>query len=394
MIKKFIDSLKYIKLKDILAIFIFIFMFIISLFYRVYLRIINKKIILICEDPNEARDNGYHLFKYIRKNYPNDNVYYAINNKASDYNKIKDLGNVINFYSFKHWLYYLSATVNASTHKYGNPNPPVFYFLQVSGLLRNKRVFLQHGITMNNVSFVNYKNSKYKLFVCGAKKEYEFVKNNFGYKDNQVKYLGFPRFDNLDIDNKFNKKQILLMPTWRTYISRTNIDFTQTEYFKKYNSLINNKQLINFLEENDIKLYFYLHRNMQKYVDKFDIKSKNIIVDYNIDIQDLFKESALMITDYSSVSFDFVYMKKPLIYYQFDKNEFRKKHVQEGYFSYERDGFGNVLEDEEDVVSNIIVNYKNDYKLSKRYEKRIEEFFEIRDKDNSKRVYNAIKELL
>ena len=109
--KKILDSLKYIKFKDILSIFIFLIVLIPSQIYKLYLKIIDKKIYLICEDPNEACDNGYHLFKYIRSNYPDKDFYYAINKKSKYYNKVKLYGNIIQFGSFKHWIYYLSAKI-------------------------------------------------------------------------------------------------------------------------------------------------------------------------------------------------------------------------------------------------------------------------------------------
>lgn len=394
MISKFFKSIKFIKLEDILAIFIFLLVLIPSLIYKIYLKINNKNLFLICEDKNEARDNGYHLFKYIRTNHPEDNVYYAINKKSKDYLKIKDLGNVISFGSFKHWIYYLVADLNISTHKYGNPNPPLFYVLQVSGILKNKRVFLQHGITMNNVSFINFKNSKFRLFICGAKREYEFVKENFGYPEGYVKLLGFSRFDNL-YNNKVNYKQIVIMPTWRSYISKTNCNFLETEYYKKYFSLLNNKQLIDHIEKRNITIYFYLHRNMQKYEQFFTSKSKNIkIIKHNaIDIQTLLKESALLITDYSSVSIDFAYMNKPLIYYQFDKDDFQKNHLSSGYFSYSKDGFGEVIINENDLVKKICNYIDTNFKNEKIYLDRCNAFFELRDQNNSKRIYEEIKNI-
>ena len=67
----------------------------------------------------------------------------------------------------------------------------------------------------------------------------------------------------------------------------------------------------------------------------------------------MIKKSALLITDFSSVFFDFGYMKKPIIYYQFDNELFRSNHYKEGYFSYERDGFGPVATKENDLISYI-----------------------------------------
>lgn len=399
--KKIFDSLKYLKFRDFVAIFIFIVVFPFSLIYRAILKINKKEIWLICEDKEEARDNGYHLFKYIRKEHPEVNVYYAINKKSCDFDKVKKYDNIIQYGSLKHWIYYLAAAKNISTQKAGNPNAPLFYILQVSGILKNKRIFLQHGITKDDAKWLYYKDTKFRLFICGAKREYEYVKEKFGYPKENLKYLGFTRFDELH-NIKTNKKQILLMPTWRNWLAReTNIlnnekeNFTDTLYFKTYNSLINNEQLINYLEEKNIIMYFYPHRNMQKFADCFSTKSNSIkiLIKNDIDIQKLLKESSLMITDYSSVYFDFAYMKKPLIYYQFDYEEYRTKQYQEGYFNYEKDGFGPISKNELEVIENIKVYIENNYNIEKKYLSRINDFFELNDKENCKRTFEEIKKV-
>lgn len=399
--KNFFGKIKYIKLKDILAIFKFIILAPISYIYKLYLKVNKKEIWLICEDEYEARDNGYWLFKYIREQHPDMNVYYAINKNSCDYSKVKALGNIIEFGSCKHWIYYLIANKNISTQKAGNPNAPLFYFLQVYGILKNKRIFLQHGITINNAKFIHYNVTKFRLFICGAKREYEYIKEKFGYPEENLRYVGFARFDQLHNIN-INKKQILLMPTWRNWLAReTNFisknkeKFEDTLYYKTYNNLLNNEVLIKYLEENDITLCFYPHRCMQKFIYLFNTKSGNIkILDKNdIDIQQLLKESALMITDYSSVNMDFAYMKKPLIYYQFDKEEFRNKQYEEGYFSYENDGFGPVIENEDELITKIIEICNSDYILEEKYLKKINNFFELYDINNCKRNYEAIKNI-
>ena len=399
MINKIKNSLKYIKIYDILSFFIFIFLFIPSFFYKLYLKIKNKKLYLICEDPNEACDNGYHLFKYIRTNFPKDNVFYVINKNSSDYNKIKSYGNIVQYRSLKHWIFYLAADRNISTHKYGNPDAPLFYLLHVILGLYNNRIFLQHGITMNDSTWLYYKNTKFFRIICGAKMEYEYMKKNFGYSEEKIKYLGFPRFDNLN-RNSINKKQIVIMPTWRNWLGRNtnkfckSDNFINTEYYKRYNDLLNNKKLIKFIEDEEITLYFFPHRNMQKFIDKFKVNSNNIklLTSKNMDIQKVLIESALMVTDYSSVSMDFAYMKKPVLYYQFDIKEYREKQLQEGYFSYSKNGFGPVIEDEKSLVDFIIENYNNNFEIESKYLKRISEFFELNDANNCKRVYNMIKE--
>ena len=127
--KKIIDSLKYIHLKDLLSPFIFIFILPFALIFRLFNKIRKKELWLICESGNTARDNGYHFFKYVRENYPNDYCFYVIDKNCCDYQKVKRYGNIIQFKSFKHWLYYLSAKYNISNQKNGKPNQVLFYFI-------------------------------------------------------------------------------------------------------------------------------------------------------------------------------------------------------------------------------------------------------------------------
>jgi len=57
---------------------------------------------------NECRDNGFWLYKYLRENTSEDAVY-AINRKSPDYDPGKNRGPVIQYGSFRHWIYYLAA---------------------------------------------------------------------------------------------------------------------------------------------------------------------------------------------------------------------------------------------------------------------------------------------
>lgn len=398
--KKIIEQLKFIKLRDVFAIFQFVF----AIIPAIFLKIIKKNIWLICEDENEARDNGYVFFKYLcDKNYNDVEPIYAINKKSGDYKKVEKIGKCIQYGGYKHWIYYLAAKYNISSQKGGKPNAAICYFLEIYGILKNKRVFLQHGITKDDAKWLYYENTKMQLFVCGAKKEYEFVKEKFGYPEGNVQCLGFCRFDNLhNVD--INKKRILVMPSWREWLNRKTDayyefqydgNFENSTYCKKWNSFLNNKRLKEFLESNELELIFYPHRNVQKNLDCFKKNSENIKIaswkDY--DIQELLKNSAIMITDYSSVAMDFLYMKKPVIYYTFDMEEFRKGQYAKGYFDYEDNGMTSFSKEEDGIVNLIEKSYRADFKITKETEKEIMNFFGVCDSNNCERTFEAIKKM-
>ena len=399
---RFLNRFKYLKPLDVVHIFLFLF----ALPFGAIFRLFHKDLWLICDDGNDARDNGYWLFKYIRENYSEIDCVYALKKDSPDNERVKLLGKVIPYGTFFHWIYYLAASKNISSQKAGKPNAAVCYFLEISGLLKNKRVFLQHGITKDNIKAFYYDVCKFSLFVTAVSRESEYIENVYGYKDkNIVKMLGFCRFDNLhNYKSLYKPKQILLMPTWRDWIVRPVSssskyddisDFTKTEYFTTYQRLLSNQYLHSLLEKYALTLVFYPHKNMQQFLQYFNIDCPYIeLADWHkYDVQQLLMESAFLITDYSSVAFDFAYMEKPVLYYQFDVEKIRERHYQEGYFSYQNDGFGEVCMTERELVSEISVYCSTELSLKDKYKKRIKNFFTLHDDKNCERNFEAIKEL-
>jgi len=395
----FIKRIKYVKLKDVFSVIPFLIAILPSRVFK------NKRpnLWLICEDENEARDNAYWFFKYTREKHPETDIVYAINRKSPDYQKIYKLGEVIQYGSLLHWIYYLSASKLISSQKGGKPNAALCYLLEIYGLIKNKRIYLKHGICINDLKWQYYEVTKYSLFVCAARKEYDFVKTNFHYPDSVVKLLGLCRYDNLNKENT-KKNQILIMPTWRDWIARpvkqSNkyddiSEFTKTEYFKCWNSLLNNTELHNSLAENDLTVIFFPHRNMQKYLFDFTVKTERIIIanwqDY--DVQTLLNESIFLITDYSSISMDFAYMYKPLVYYQFDQEKYRTAQYQEGYFSYHNNGFGEVITNELELITVTLSYIKSNFAMKDIYSSRVSEFFCFTDRNNCKRNFEAVYNL-
>ncbi len=338
---------------------------------------------LIMERGKDARDNGYFFYKYLKDNHPEKKVYFAISKSSPDYHKVKE--DAVEIYSLRYYWLLFTCEQYISTHV-GEVIRGLYRFKNLTGI-HKKMCFLQHGVTYNYHPGLCSGIFKPNIFICGAKPEYDFIHSKFKQNENVLKYTGFARFDSLhDITTK---KQILVMPTWR---QNYNTEFENSEYYKNWNELLNSKELAELLESNNIDLVFYPHFEVQKYINLFSSGSKNIIIasfkDY--DVQTLLKESAVLITDFSSVYFDFAYMKKPIIYFQFDREQFFKTHYQRGYFDYETMGFGKVCKCSDEIVDEVNIILENDFKLDDEYLKRVEGFFPIHDSNNCERIYKVI----
>lgn len=360
------------------------------------MRLKKKSIWLFLEKKDEARDNAYHLYKYMRENHPEIESYFVITKTSAERNKVVKLGEdrVIDFGSFKHYIY--SAAAKYSIGSQPNCAYPAQKISSLKKILKKmpKSIFLQHGIIKNDLSSIlSKKNIEVDFFTTSAKREYDDVSSKYGYKNNEAKLVGLCRYDRL-LDNSDTENLILLMPTWRTYLtSEKNLE--TTVYFKQYNSLINNKQIEKILEEYNYKLIFYPHYAMQSKVNLFDKTSERVIIASRekYDVQDLLKRCKILVTDYSSVFFDFAYMKKPVIYYHFDYEEYEKKHYKEGYFTEIKDGFGPVLYTEEEVCDYLNYLVKNNSRMEEKYISRVNDYFAFRDCDNCKRTYEEIIKL-
>lgn len=380
--------------------------FVYRILYHVYKLFNRKKIWLIEDRTSVANDNAMHLFKFITKQKNKDiKPYFVIDKESKDYKEIKKYGKVIAYNSLKYKMYFLlsdkiiSSQADAWVYNaFGKSNK---YYRD---LYNFDFIFLQHGITKDDISsWLNYYDKDIKIFITAVKDEYDSIINtpSYAFDNTIVKLTGFPRYDNLTDESK---NIIAIMPTWRQYLSglqvgntgtrEYNSEFINSEYYKFYNSLINDKKLLSVMRKKQMKGIFVVHPSLMK--NFIDFKGNDIIeiVEGFADYQKIFRESKLLISDYSSVPFDFAYLHKPVVYTQFDKETFFANHLyDEGYFSYEKNGFGPVVYNYNDTI-NTIINYINkDCIIEKKYENRIKEFYTYNDRKNCERVYKEILKL-
>lgn len=356
-----------------------------------------KDLWIVSERGIDARDNGYHFFKYLKENHPKINSVYIISKSSPDRKKVEHLGDLVEYGSFKHYLCFILAKVKVSTHIEGY-SPDILFFHKFKKMFpdKSKKIFLQHGIIKDDIAFCHADNTDIDMFVCSAIPEYEYVDKVFGYKQGILKLTGLCRYDNLKKNVKPTHK-ILFMPTWMSTLRTCSKNtFIQSEYFKKYNSFLNSKNLSRFLKENDYELIFYPHFEVHRFLDCFNTDDERIhIVDFkNNDIQDLLINSDILITDYSSVFFDYAYMRKPMVFFQYDEAEFRATHYKQGYFEYKRDSFGDIAKTEDEVIESLKHILDNGLTPDKIYLDRMNAFFKFNDTNNCKRNYEEICKLL
>lgn len=189
--------------------------------------------------------------------------------------------------------------------------------------------------------------------------EYGYPRNDILYqKNNKEDILEYKKKLNLPLD----KKVILYAPTWR-----------DDEFYGAGRYKFSLKLDLDKMKENFEKDYVILLRMHYFIADSLDLEPYHgFAYDFSNydDIAELYLVSDILITDYSSVFFDYANLKRPILFFAYDLEKYRDK-LRGFYLDIENDVPGPILKTTEEVVSAI----RNIDKVKKSYERKYESFY-------------------
>lgn len=355
---------------------------------------------------DKADDNGEAFFEYVCKRKPeNVDCYFVIDTSSADHGRLSRMGNVVEALSKEHCVllllaeYVFTSQLNGWTENpYGELEE---YFRDLYH--RAKVIFLQHGVTKDDQTrWLNRYNQNLHAIVCSALKEKEaFLNYPYLYEEQQIWNVGMPRLDKL-YDNR--SRLILFMPTWRNALMEQRLDedkgiyrwylkdgFRQSSYYDFYHKVLNDKLFLQKCRDAGYRIIFMPHPIMQPYIEEYRVADEVITLPYDTSWRELFAKCSIMVTDYSSVAFDFAYLEKPIIYCQFGRKEFFKSHsYREGYFDYKRMGFGEVVTTKWKFYKTIFDYMENECEEKELYQKRVKAFYTHLDVKCCERIYEKV----
>ena len=350
-------------------------------------------------------DSSEYLFKYACGKKDGIKHYYLVDKKCADYKRLKKEGygrHLLKRKSIKHRLMFLYSQMMVVS------NSTVFafndYSMSASAHVRDLIYFnvccVQHGMSVQKIAIAqNRLRDNTKLYFCASKYELENLNRPIydyeGY--DALKLTGVPRYDGLKSDDK---RQILISPTWRMQaavpVSKNegvqrdyNPLFKESAYYRVFNSLINDERLLDAAKKYNYRIHYVLHPIVSAQADDFD---KNEYVDIIPSVGDMsyekeFRESSLMVSDYSGVQFDFAYMRKPVVYLHHDDIP---QHYEEGTFHYDTMAFGEICHNNDELIDLLIEYMSNDCKMKPEYVARADDFFHYDDHNNCERIYDVM----
>lgn len=362
---------------------------------------------LVMDRPNKADDNGEHFYRYLLRSHPDVNAFFVLSKSSPDWNRLSSEGFRLLEYESRELI---AASMNSTLRVSSDATADVMYPAPRSdyGQPKGHFVFLQHGVTMNDLS--RWLNPKaIDLMICASAAEYSaFVDEVSFYKFRKRNFAltGFARYDSLfRLAVNTSKSSILIMPTWRSNVRdrlqavapRERLSVLEsTDYGASWMEFLRSEELVSLKHNFDIDINVVLHPSLDLLVPDLGLPDGLTRVDMSTtSFQELLASAKLFVTDYSSLAFDAAYAAAPTVYYQFDRSTFFAggHNYRQGYFDFEDDGFGPVTESASEAVSMVGDIVSGSLALDC-YLDRINSTFVWRDDNNCERIYSAIAELI
>lgn len=335
------------------------------------------------------RDNGYCFFLWCRESGTVPRVLFVARREfAARDPALSGSADVLVFGSFRHLLHVVQADVVIYTHT----RRDIIHSRLFPLACRGKRiVWLKHGVygfKKMNRDYHLHRNEPDIITVVSAF-EKDLLAANAGVEPHRLRVTGLARYDRLlDGAETAPRNQITYMPTFRDWLDAATLP--GSVFFGRVSELLSSAALAALLERHDAVMKVYLHWNMAEFTGLFHAAHPRIhIVRFGEEgAHDLLRESRLLVTDYSSVSWDFHYLGRPVLFYQFDLDEFIAR--RGAYLDMRRDLFGESAASLPELVGLLEEYAANGFREKEAFAARRARFFRYRDRDNCRRIYGEI----
>ncbi len=363
-----------------------------------------KNEVWLYHDCNTAgTDNAYLQFQHDFEKNDGVKRYYVINgdvDAARSLFKPEQQKYLLAFRSSKHkFLYFKASKVITAFIEKVNYRP--FFddvYKHYIDLFKGEVIYLQHGVLHAHLPWkYSYERLDVAAEVISTNYEVENFTKNYCFPESALIKSKMPRYDYIDCDVVPQDNRILLAPSWRKYLIKLKGDgtwvptrerFLESEFYAETSKFLASKQLNDLLEENDWYLDFKLHPIFKIYSDCFNIDNPRIRIPEKTEPSDY----KIAITDYSSFVFDFVYLKRAVVYFMPDYAQFKSgmNDYKELDIPLEK-GFGELTKTADELLAAIERIIKNDGKALPPFDKRTDGFFLNQDHNSCETIYNHLK---
>lgn len=346
--------------------------------------------------------NPRAIYEYLKENHPEYEMHWSVDKKYLHNFRGKDISSIQRF-SIR-WFFVMARArywVTNSRMPKWVPKPKHTIYLQTWHGTPLKRL----AADMNEVHMPGVTSEKYKQEFINETKSWDYLISPNAYSteifkrafrfQKEVIESGYPRNDFLyhcndektiytikeNYEIPLDKKVILYAPTWR------DDQFYEIGKYKFDLELDLNRMRDELGDQ-----YVIILRMHYLVAENFNLQPyKGFAFDFSNheDIRELYLISDLLITDYSSVFFDYANLKRPIIFYVYDIEEYKEK-LRGFYFEFEKHAPGPLVKTTQQVIDKIKTLEANDYLLPSSFDEFYEKFCYLESGQSACRVVEQV----
>lgn len=295
-----------------------------------------KKIVLVGGNLGEKyEDNAAVFHKYLVNNHPESVDAYWMYDPKTSYALDGNVQNAVPLGSFRNYLLFFKADYTFHGHSLLYdiaPSVDKFLFLNRKTIITH----VSHGIEGFKKILIQKEDvpllKRTNYFNCASEYEKQLKLTKWGIPERKLIVTGLPRFDRYELHKPAKEmKNILMMMTWREWLfDMSEKEFLESAYFRNTIGLIGHPGIRKLIAENGLHMQVALHPFMKKFEKHFTGLENSgsgiqfLDAKYHT-IEKAIEENDLLLTDITSVSWDFLYLNKPIIFNMFDREEYIAK---------------------------------------------------------------------
>lgn len=327
-----------------------------------------------------ADDNAEHMYRYYMNIGCSKPMYYILSKESSDWDRLEKEGfNLVEYKSALHKELFLTAEKILTSHFADVVFNPFSPSKKYRYLQSGKIIFLQHGVMVSTYNgFLDKYSMPADLFISGAIEEGENIRKISKYEN--VAVTGLARYDALKGNHD---GYILYAPSWHR---KYRDSFQNSDYHIEVQKVLDSPVINKLLSDAGVKLKLLLH---PVFIDKAiyfkDNENVEIYRRGEANYSELLSNANMLITDYSSLFFDFLYQRKNVIRHMpYEITHDDSALTMPDQYVYKTFD----LKQLEDTLTEFA---KDDFKAQNIH--NVDKFFGQVDKNNCKRIYEEIEKL-
>ncbi len=340
-----------------------------------------------------AQDNGVVFFEHCLEGRKPERVLFVARPDNRHWTRLgENAAHVLRHNSFAHYYYYHRAQRLIVAHGIRDVLPSLHH----RHVSRNEKsvVYLQHGIiAMKKVYYSNDTyNGKIDAFVVSSEFERDLMVRFNRFSPSRVVVSGLPRYDSLT--PLAPDGTILVMPTWREWSVGSAAQFTSSAFLTSYRALLTDPTLLGALRDAGMRVRFYPHFEIERrFSGLLDFGNDVVeVCSYSgTDVQLGLRKCSALVTDYSSVAWDALYMDKPVFFFHFDRDDYEER--RGSYIDLKHDLPGLIAEDPASMVGALVRFLRGEPARVDRAADLSARYYAYRDRNNSERVYRAVRRM-